>query len=716
MASDPFESVYIPSDGDVSHLSTQELKAVVVAWTGDKSKVPMEKGDLRDAAERGIAQALDLKTMRELIARSGLSHRDCNTMELLRARCVAAMARLREAEIPFMARPHGAFRDNQFPVTWRTFDIVFKEGSLGLSIALDSGGNLSVVKVSGQDPQKAGLRPKDALLKINGCGFADVYDLATFERDVLRRLRCAPRPLKLTFLVGDGRWPPTADAVARPAASAPAPPQEECTTVKFDTRGTLGFSLGLNRDQRLEVSKVRELETSPCWIAGIKPGDELIAINGRKFGLVAQTQFDAVVQQLKQTPRPMKLTFKRNGTMQQQPPPSKASIPPRANRSPPPAQQPAPAAKQSPSPVKQQSAPPATTTTKKQQQPPPPKNNNNSKPAAKKTTAAAASSKPSAAPAPAAPSQKSAMKKSASTAPPHKSVPKTSASAAPAKTASAAPAKTASAAPAKTASAAPAKTASAAPAKTASAAPAKTASAAPPKTDAAEASWKEFVSKAAADALNEPPAPPLNEPPAPPAPPAPEGTTKAKTEGDVYRYDAVFPKQLLGIALALSRSVNDGTLHVEVTEVRPTCEATEVEVHDRLVAINGDNVGAVKDEGEFKSEILEKLKAAGRPLTLTFTSGVQGSFCTSQSYAQDLFDQIDNNGDGLISQVELIKALRKLPDLAEALSLPKIIRQEDGSRDAFTAVFHALAVRDDKNISKREWAHGLAKLASETII
>jgi hypothetical protein len=45
-----------------------------------------------------------------------------------------------------------------------------------------------------------------------------------------------------------------------------------------------------------------------------------------------------------------------------------------------------------------------------------------------------------------------------------------------------------------------------------------------------------------------------------------------------------------------------------------------------------------------------------------------------------IFREIDADGNGEISQIEYIKALRKNPDLALRLCLPSQIRQEEESR------------------------------------
>jgi|LauGreDrversion2_3_1035106.scaffolds.fasta_scaffold108487_2 hypothetical protein len=52
----------------------------------------------------------------------------------------------------------------------------------------------------------------------------------------------------------------------------------------------------------------------------------------------------------------------------------------------------------------------------------------------------------------------------------------------------------------------------------------------------------------------------------------------------------------------------------------------------------------------------------------------------SRHEAMKIFREIDADGNGEISQIEYIKALRKNPDLALRLCLPSQIRQEEESR------------------------------------
>ena len=56
------------------------------------------------------------------------------------------------------------------------------------------------------------------------------------------------------------------------------------------------------------------------------------------------------------------------------------------------------------------------------------------------------------------------------------------------------------------------------------------------------------------------------------------------------------------------------------------------------------------------------------------------------------FDRLDRNKDGVVSKVDVIKALKsqKRSSVSSVLHLPREIRQEDGSRDIFMSVFHEI--------------------------
>ena len=74
----------------------------------------------------------------------------------------------------------------------------------------------------------------------------------------------------------------------------------------------------------------------------------------------------------------------------------------------------------------------------------------------------------------------------------------------------------------------------------------------------------------------------------------------------------------------------------------------------------------------------------------------------------EAFSLLDANGDGVLSRAEVIKACRASERVRTLLGLPRTIRQEDGTRDAFEAVFQRLDVDDSKSISLDEFRHFFA--------
>ena len=53
-----------------------------------------------------------------------------------------------------------------------------------------------------------------------------------------------------------------------------------------------------------------------------------------------------------------------------------------------------------------------------------------------------------------------------------------------------------------------------------------------------------------------------------------------------------------------------------------------------------------------------------------------------------IFREVDKSNNGIITKTEIILAIRKNKNIAEALNLPRQIRQEDGSREIFMDSFN----------------------------
>ena len=79
------------------------------------------------------------------------------------------------------------------------------------------------------------------------------------------------------------------------------------------------------------------------------------------------------------------------------------------------------------------------------------------------------------------------------------------------------------------------------------------------------------------------------------------------------------------------------------------------------------------------------------------------------------FKRIDANGDGVLSRAEVIKACRADANIRVLLGLPRHIRQEDGSRDAFEAVFQRFDANDSKSINLAEFESVFTELQREAL-
>merc|ERR1711862_153693 len=73
------------------------------------------------------------------------------------------------------------------------------------------------------------------------------------------------------------------------------------------------------------------------------------------------------------------------------------------------------------------------------------------------------------------------------------------------------------------------------------------------------------------------------------------------------------------------------------------------------------------------------------------------------------FALIDKNGNGTLSRIEVIKACRESEEVRRLLGLPQVIREEDGTRDAFEAIFQRFDKDNSKSITYDEFESTLYK-------
>lgn len=67
------------------------------------------------------------------------------------------------------------------------------------------------------------------------------------------------------------------------------------------------------------------------------------------------------------------------------------------------------------------------------------------------------------------------------------------------------------------------------------------------------------------------------------------------------------------------------------------------------------------------------------------------------------FKRIDKNGDGVLSRIEVVQALRSDAEVRMLLHLPQKIRQEDGTRDLFERVYQQIDTDESKSITLQEF-------------
>ena len=67
-----------------------------------------------------------------------------------------------------------------------------------------------------------------------------------------------------------------------------------------------------------------------------------------------------------------------------------------------------------------------------------------------------------------------------------------------------------------------------------------------------------------------------------------------------------------------------------------------------------------------------------------------------------LFEKLDRHKTGKVSQLDMLKALRKDRAVAGTLGLPSVIHQEDGSRGAFERLFQSIDTDNDKYVTRAD--------------
>ena len=90
-------------------------------------------------------------------------------------------------------------------------------------------------------------------------------------------------------------------------------------------------------------------------------------------------------------------------------------------------------------------------------------------------------------------------------------------------------------------------------------------------------------------------------------------------------------------------------------------------------------------------------------ITESSTSKAGGASAVCLAMVREAFNRIDKNGDGTLSRIEVVQALRSSEEVRMLLHLPQKIRQEDGTRDLFERVFQKMDADESKSITLPEF-------------
>mmetsp|Transcript_20783 Transcript_20783/g.26891 ORF Transcript_20783/g.26891 Transcript_20783/m.26891 type:complete len:511 (+) Transcript_20783:41-1573(+) len=206
-------SAVVPGVSDVEFLSSRELISLVLRRTGEAVEIEeLESSEkLYETARRAVLSHLSVSELRGLVTEAGLSTRDCITKGDLRIRAVEAVKRLRLAKkLPTRAETIQIL-EKRIRNTYKRYEITFEGKKLGFSIGMltkASTGEKWVVATHVSRSDLPALQPGDEVLYIEDAPFAPCRTSAQFREAVTARIQDAPRPLKMTFATGDGRWPP----------------------------------------------------------------------------------------------------------------------------------------------------------------------------------------------------------------------------------------------------------------------------------------------------------------------------------------------------------------------------------------------------------------------------------------------------------------------------------------------------------------------------
>lgn len=198
---------------DVEFFSSKELVRFVFRQTGDVVEdldVLEDRERLLELGRLAAVSKLSVSELRRIISMGGLRHGDCVTKGLLRERCAEAVERIRRSRQLLSVDEAQRDLDERLrssKTDWRRYKINFCGHKLGMSLSLINAEDEMWVVVSHVARHDIpALQAGDKMIAIED--YPVRADGSDFRMTVLERLAEGPRPITITFAVGDNRWPP----------------------------------------------------------------------------------------------------------------------------------------------------------------------------------------------------------------------------------------------------------------------------------------------------------------------------------------------------------------------------------------------------------------------------------------------------------------------------------------------------------------------------
>eukprot|EP00656_Telonema_subtile_P039705 TRINITY_DN44788_c0_g1_i2.p1 TRINITY_DN44788_c0_g1~~TRINITY_DN44788_c0_g1_i2.p1 ORF type:complete len:316 (-),score=76.23 TRINITY_DN44788_c0_g1_i2:71-1018(-) len=144
------------------------------------------------------------------------------------------------------------------------------------------------------------------------------------------------------------------------------------------------------------------------------------------------------------------------------------------------------------------------------------------------------------------------------------------------------------------------------------------------------------------------------------------------------------------------------------------------DVPQRLVGLVLERVGGESMDGLTYNEVLAKIRAAGRPLTIRFRKPlveVRGpEYMFSLGSLQMLFHFLDKSGDQRVTRIEVLKALRrKIPGVERALGMAYFVQSDVAAQAEFEESWRSFDVDGDDSISWPEFVCRFGGLGTEEL-